>query len=284
MTVDYQLTIGDLTLGDGTPYLIPKGPAGLGLPEVRISDTPRPQDHGLFWGVDYFGKQAITFQVEILGDTAEDTTALMDALAAVWQPPAPGLGTDAVVPLTVDLPGQIPRSWDGRPRRAAYNLENLKAGVIVATLQYDAADPRLYDAATVLSTAAATAGGGRTYDRVYPLVYAAGGTGGTLIVTNAGNFPSRPVLRVLGPSTTPRIENIEAGRFLAADMAVAAGEYLEFDLDAHTVMLNGTASRYGSLVPGSSWWELAPGDNSIKFTAADSTGTLELTYRSAWLS
>lgn len=282
---DYQLTIGGLTLGAGTDYEVPpEGINGFGLPEVRTSDTPRPQDHGLFWGTDYFGKLVLTFDVTILGAGPGDATAKKDALAAVWQPPAPGLGTDAVAPLTITLPGQVPRALDGRPRRAAYNLENLKAGVIVATLQYDAADPRLYGAASVLSTAAATAGGGRTYNRVYPLVYGAGGTGGTLLVTNLGNFPSRPILRVLGPSTTPRIENIEAGRFLAADVAVAAGEYLEFDLDAHTVMLNGTASRYGSLLPGSSWWELAPGENSIKFTAADSSGTLELTYRSAWLS
>lgn len=282
---DYQLTIGGLTLGAGTNYEVPpRGIDGLGLPEVRTSDTPRPQDHGLFWGIDYFGKLVLTFDVTILGGNAANATALKDALAAVWQPPDPGLGTDAVVPLAIGLPGQTARSLDGRPRRAAFDLENLKAGIIVATLQYDAADPRLYDAETVLSTAAATAGGGRTYDRVYPLVYAAGGTGGTLLVTNLGNIPTRPVLRVIGPSTTPRIENITAGKFLAADVAVAAGEYLEFDLDAHTVMLNGTASRYGSLVSGSSWWEITPGDNSIKFTAADSVGTLQLTYRSAWLS
>lgn len=282
MTVDYQLTIGGVTLGDDTPYQIPDGPAGLGLPELRTSDTPRPQDHGLFWGNDYFGKRVITLEVTILADTAEDATALMDALAAVWQPPAPA-DTDAVVPLTVDLPGQVARTLDGRPRRAAYDLDDLESGVITATLQYDVADPRLYSTETVVSTAAATSGGGRTYDRVYPLVYAAGGTGGTLLVVNEGNFPSRPLLRILGPSTTPRIENVTAGRFLAADLTVAAGEFLDFDLDAHTVMLGGTASRYGSLVPGSTWWELAPGNNSIKFIAADSQGTLQLTYRSAWL-
>ncbi len=277
---DYQLTIGTLTLGAGTDYQLRSGVEGLGLPDLRTSDTPRPQDHGLFWGSDYFGKRTLILDVTILGDDPGDAAAKMDALAAVWQPPA---GSEATVPLTVDLPGQVARTLDGRPRRAAYNLDNLKAGIIVATLQYEAADPRLYSAETVASTAAATTGGGRTYNRVYPLVYAAGGTGGTLLVTNLGNFPSRPVLRVNGPSTTPRIENITAGRFLAANVAVAAGEYLEFDLDAHTVMLNGTASRYGSLVSGSSWWELAPGDNSIKFTSADSAGTLDVHFRSAWL-
>lgn len=277
---DYQLAIGTLTLGAGTDYQLRGGPEGLGLPDLRTSDTPRPQDHGLFWGSDYFGKRTVTLDVTILGDDPGDAAAKMDALAAVWQPPA---GSEATVPLTVDLPGQVARTLDGRPRRAAYNLDNLKAGIIVATLQYEAADPRLYSAETVLSTAAATTGGGRTYNRVYPLVYAAGGTGGTILVTNVGNFASRPILRVNGPSNTPRIENITAGQFLAANLAVAAGEYLEFDLDAHTVMLNGTASRYGSLVAGSSWWEIAPGANSIRFTSADSAGTLDVHFRSAWL-
>lgn len=277
---DYQLTIGTLTLGASTDYQLRGGPDGLGLPELRTSDTPRPQDHGLFWGNDYFGKRTFTLDVTILGDDAGDVAAKMDALTAAWQPPS---GADATSPLTIDLPGQVARTLDGRPRRAAYNLDNLKSGVIVATLQYEAADPRFYSAETVLSTAAATTGGGRTYNRVYPLVYAAGGTGGTVLVTNLGNFPSRPVLRVNGPSNTPRIENITAGKFLAANLAVAAGEYLEFDLDAHTVLLNGTASRYGTLVAGSSWWEIAPGDNSLRFTSADSAGTLDVHFRSAWL-
>jgi hypothetical protein len=277
---DYQLAIGTLTLGAGTKYQLRGGPEGLGLPDLRTSDTPRPQDHGLFWGSDYFGKRTLTLDVTILGDDPGDAAAKMDALAAVWQPPA---GSEATVPLTLDLPGQVARTLDGRPRRAAYNLDNLKAGIIVATLQYEAADPRLYSAETVLSTAAATTGGGRTYNRVYPLVYAAGGTGGTLLATNLGNVPSRPVLRVNGPSNTPRIENITAGKVLAANLTVAAGEFLEFDLDAHTVLLNGTASRYGSLVAGSSWWEIAPGANSIRFTSADSAGTLDVHFRSAWL-
>lgn len=278
---DYQLTIGDVTLG-GAPYELRGGPEGFGLPELRTSDTPRPQDHGLFWGSDYFGKRIILLDVAILADSAADATALMDALTAVWQPPHPD-DTDAIVPLGVDLPGQDPRYLDGRPRRAAYNLDALHDGVISATLQYEVADPRLYSTETVLSTSAASSGGGRTYNRVYPLVYAPGGTGGTILVANVGNFPSRPVLRVNGPSTTPRIENIEAGQFLSANLAIAAGEYLEFDLDAHTVMLNGTASRYGTLVSGSSWWELPPGDSSIRFTSADGAGTLDVHFRSAWL-
>jgi hypothetical protein len=280
---DYQLTIGGLTLGAGTDYQLPAGPAGFGLPELRTSDTPRPQDHGLFWGNDYFGKRTITFGVAILGDNPDDATAKMEALTAVWQPPDPAI-TDGIAPLTIDIPGQDPRTLDGRPRRAAYNLDSLRDAVIQATLQYDVADPRWYDAVeTVLSTAAATSGGGRTYDRVYPLVYAAGGTGGNLTATNAGNFPTRPVLTITGPCTTPRVENVTAGRYLLFDLTLGVGDFLVVDLDARTILLGGTASRYSSLVSGSSWWELAPGDNLLKFTSADSMGTLEVRYRSAWL-
>lgn len=279
---DYQIEIDGLTLGAGTPYEIhDEGPAGLGLPAVRTSDVPRPQDHGLFFGSDFLAGRTIAFSLWLHALTAEAASALMDTLSAVWQPPA---GQDTVNPLTLRLPGQDPRRLNGRPRRLAYRPGLLHTGVVEAILQYDVADPRWYDdTETVLSTVAATSGGGRTYDRTYPLTYAAGGTGGNLTVTNAGNFPTRPVLTITGPATSPRAENVTAGRHLLFDLTLGAGDFLVVDMDARTILLGGTASRYSSLAPGSSWWDLAPGENQLKYTSADSMGTLEVRYRSAWL-
>lgn len=281
IVADYQIDVDGLLLGAGTSYELPRGVDGLGLPEVRTSDVPRPQDDGLFYGSDFLGKRTLTFQATILGDNADDAGVKMDALAAVWQPPE---GASAFVPLTLEIPGQQSRVLFGRPRRLAFDVDNIKSGKVVATLQYDVADPRWYDAVeTVLSTAAATSGGGRTYNRTYPLTYAAGGTGGNLTATNAGNRRTRPVLTITGPSTTPRVENVTAGRYLSFDLTLGVGDFLVIDTDARTVLLGGTASRYSSLSSGSSWWDLAPGDNLLKFTSANSLGTLEVRYRSAWL-
>ena len=281
IVADYQLDVAGLLLGAGTSYELPDGVEGLGLPEVRTSDVPRPQDDGLFYGSDFLGKRTLTFRATILGDDPDDAGVKMDALAAVWQPPE---GSSANVPLTLEIPGQVSRVLFGRPRRLAFDLDNLKSGIVVATLQYDVADPRWYDAVqSVLSTAAATSGGGRTYNRTYNMTYAAGGTGGNLTAINAGNRRTRPVLTITGPSNTPRVENVTAGRYLLFNLTLGVGDFLVVDLDARTVLLGGTASRYSSLSSGSSWWDLAPGVNLLKFTSADSLGTLQVAYRSAWL-
>jgi Phage tail protein. len=255
---------------------------GVGVPEYRVSDVPRPQDHGLYAGSDYLSGRAVTLRVSIHGDTPADVVRLVDALLAEWQSPQPPAPT-AAKPLTFRPHGGPDRRLAGRPRRAAVSARVVGCRV-EAVLEYFAPDPRVYDdAETVLTVAAATSGGGRTYNRTYNLTYAAGGAGGNLAAVNAGNFPTRPVLKVTGPCDTPKVENVEAGRFLQADLALAAGEFLVLDTDARTVLLGGTASRYSSLIPGSSWWELPPGTSTVKFTSADSQGTLEVRYRSAYL-
>ena len=279
LTAPYQWEYAGLVIGDDTDFevLVVRGLDD--LPEFRTSDTPRPSDHGLFPGRDLAGERTVEIELEIGGVGEAAFRANVDAFRAAT------VIRSEEAPLSFRLPSLGDRRINCRPRRRAVPVDVpyvLQVGS--AIVQFVATDPRVYDdTETVLTITAATSGGGRTYDRVYNLTYAAGGTGGNLAATNAGNFPSRPLLTVTGPSNTPRIENVTSGQFLQVNLVVAAGEFLEIDTDARTVMLNGTASRYSSLSPGSAWWELAAGDNSLLFTAADSVGTLEMRYRSAWI-
>jgi|SRR5688572_23237553 len=271
---------GGVLLGANTSYDI-VGITGLDdLPDVRTSDIPRPSDHGLYPGPDFAAGRIIEVEVEVTGATEAAFRANVEALAA-----ATILRSDETA-LVFRLPAFTgDRQIFARPRRRAIPTDMgyvLQVGR--AVLQFAAADPRVYAATlATLSVTAATSGGGRTYNRTYNLTYAAGGTGGTLMATNAGNFPTRPILTVTGPSDTPRIENVTAGKALEVGLSLAAGEFLVIDTDERTVMLGGTSSRYSSLTAASRWWELAPGDNSLKFTSASNVGTLQVSYRSAWL-
>jgi hypothetical protein len=282
MTVaaDYQAEYSGLLMGPGTAYGLDDF-AGLDdLPDSRTSDTPRPSDHGLFAGTDFAAGRTVDLTVKVEAASAALFRSALDSLIDVTdlQP--------AELPLTFRLPGMTAnRRINVRPRRrAVMPAKGLYGKITRVALQFFATDPRVYaDDETVLSTSAATTGGGRTYNRVYDLTYAAGGTGGSIAALNAGTFPTRPTLKITGPATTPRVENVEAGAFLAFNLTLAAGEFLVVDLAARTVLLGGTASRYSTLAIGSSWWQLPPGTSTIRFSSADSAGTLELRYRSAWL-
>lgn len=279
---DYQLDYLGLVLGAGTDYEIVEIRGIDDLVEMRTSDIERPAEHGLFAGTDFAAGRTVEIDLEVTGTTDAAFRANVQALAdkTVIQ--------SAESPLVFRLPSLssgLDRRINARPRRRVLpvNLDYFFR-IAPARLAFFAVDPRVYsDAETTLTTAAATSGGGRTYARVYPLTYAAGGTGGTLVATNAGNFPTRPTLVVTGPCDTPKIENVTAGRHLQVAVVLASGDFLEIDTDARTVLLNGTASRYSSLSQDSSWWELAPGASSLKFTSASNVGTLEIHFRSAWL-
>lgn len=109
-----------------------------------------------------------------------------------------------------------------------------------------------------------------TFDLSFPLSTPVGATG----VFTFGDALCPPVLRLFGPCTNPRIENVsepdEEGRAkrLAFDITLGAGEFLEVDVRERTVKLNGNPrrDRYGTLdFPESRWWTLQPGDNLVRY-------------------
>lgn len=279
----WQVTLEDLVLGAGTPYELVTGPDGLGLPDVRSSDTPRPQDHGLFWGADFLGGRRIVLELHVLGATPEEATYRMDELVRRWQPPE---GISATKGLTLELPGREARVLFGRPRRLSFNTQNLQAGVVRASAEFFAADPRLYETIQrVLSAGLPVVSGGRTYPRTYPLTYGASGTSGTILAINSGNYPTRPVAIITGPAANPRLENLTTGETLAFNYTLGAGAFLVVDFDARTVLEGGTSSRYYAVAAGSTWWELAPGLNEVRFRADvyQAAALAELRWRSSWL-
>lgn len=280
---DWQLKVGDLVLGPGTPYMV-HDLEGLGAPGYRISDVPRPQDHGEYPGADYLAGRDITLRVSIHGASPEDVVALCDALLAAWrgpQPPTPG----AVRPLTFRMHGGSERRLTGRPRRAAVQAK-VVGHRVEALLEYHAWDPRLYaEDLAIGNTGLPEQAGGHTFPLLFPWVFGAAGSVGTVLAVNAGNFPTRPVAVITGPAAGPRLENVTTGESLLLDYTLGAGSTLVIDFDARTVLEGGSSSRYYALLPGSKWWELVPGVNEVRFraNAYDPSARLDLSWRSAWL-
>lgn len=110
-----------------------------------------------------------------------------------------------------------------------------------------------------------------------------GGAYGEIDVWNEGNAPLLGVLYVLrGPLTDPRLEHVSSGKMLEFDIGIGSTSWLEIDTLNRTIMLNGTTSRYNTLLPGSEWWDHEPGHHVVRLRAAAGTGTVEATWRSAW--
>lgn len=280
----YQFQIGTLVLGPGTSYDVLEV-NGLGIPDVRADDIDRPLDHGSFYSREFLSGRQVTLKVGIAGDaqSAADAVAKRDTLLAQWAP----VSVDAITtkPLQFDQGGVGTRQLLGRPRRVASDVSRLKGGYITVTLEYVSGDPRIYGAGlnqTSLALALATTG--RSYNKAFNYGYGSGSSG-TVVVINAGTFPTRPVVTFSGPVTNPFIENQTAGTQLDLQITLAIGDVLTVDFDARTILLGGTASRYSAIRTGSVFWELAPGANSIRFGAdvSDPAASASVAWRDAWI-
>ena len=113
-----------------------------------------------------------------------------------------------------------------------------------------------------------------------------GGSGGLLSCSNIGTVAVEPVITVFGPCSAPiSVTNLSQGRTLTAYVNLVAGDFLRFTASDRTVMLNDQSSRYSSLDPNSKWWDIAPGNNDILFTATSPGGACQMmvTFSSAWM-
>jgi hypothetical protein len=112
-----------------------------------------------------------------------------------------------------------------------------------------------------------------------------GGSAGAVTVTNLGNFPTRPIVAIAGPVDNPQLQNGSTGEFVQFALSLTASDVLTVDFDAHSVLLNGTASRRNTLTSTSKWWELAPGTTQVLYSAnTTQVGSVAtMTFRSAWV-
>lgn len=282
--IDWQLSIGSLVMGGppGSNDYIVSSVDGFGIPAVRNGDTDRPADVGGFFGRDFVGSRTVTAVVVVDCDTPSDALDALDALIAEWQVLTPD--TTTTKPLTVQRPGRAAQRWNGRPRRAVVDDSMIGAGVITVTLEYAAADPRIYeDALNTLTTGLESPGVGRTYPLTFPRVYGAGGADGIVQVVNAGTFATRPVVTITGPCDSPAVLNDTTGEALTSTLTLGAADVLVVDFDQRQVTLNG-AQRW-DLTSDSSWWELAPGTTQVRFTASAfvAGAAMSIAWRSAWI-
>lgn len=101
---------------------------------------------------------------------------------------------------------------------------------------------------------------------------------GQVALNNPGNTSGPAVIRIDGPCVGPVVTHSETGRSLVFSdaMALGAGEYLLIDMEAHTVLANGQASRDGYITKRG-WSVLRPGDNTWAFTARQFNSQARLT-------
>ena len=158
-------------------------------------------------------------------------------------------------------------------------------GYIKSQYTFFCPDPRYYD--DTLQTAALSISNplGRTYNRIYPLVYGGGSFSTSTNVVNNGWATTYPTITLNGPITNPTLGNVTQGYYITLAGTYTNTDTIVIDLDSKLVTLNGASAR--NLVQGgSNWFSAPPGTNSFYLTGASTVGGLTsatVTWRSAYI-
>ncbi|MGW4073760.1 phage distal tail protein [Streptomyces asiaticus] len=300
----WQYEIGGVVLGTGS-YVPVGNVEGLGAPAPRSQDADNSNSDGTTPGRDFYGPRPLRFEAGIKtpGDpvkAAEILARLERALDASEARTTP----DGRHVLRGRWPGHSTRRMYGRLRRMeATSTANAVHGWIPLDLEFVGLDnPRWYDDEVSkltlgLDQAARGHSGDRTVDEAMGRAAACSRPADSRHrpaddrpgwVTNHGDMPTYPSLRVHGPVTAPRIWNVDTRRVLELDVSLREGEWVELETRPGTcwALRNGTVSVANDLEPASrlDLFTLPPGRSEIAWSANDASGTarLEVTWRSAY--
>src|SRR3954462_4629820 len=142
--------------------------------DVRVTETPRSQEHGLWPSPTYLGKMVIDFSGDILGDDSDNYNAQRFALTRAFYPLE--IGAERHI-------GTMFVTYNGFPERFSamcaleswpeLPLEALSPSAGKYHIQLKAFDPRWYGESVnqVIASAPRNSTTGRTYPKSYPYIY-----------------------------------------------------------------------------------------------------------------
>lgn len=248
----------------------------LGSVEARtLSAIGAGSDGEYYYGSTIGTRENIFFEYALMAATPSDRDDFIQTIKTAFNP-IDGIGT-----LTVTLANGDIRAifctvvkepvcltgWDNRTGELQKIQITLKAW-----------DPFWRDP-TLKSYTLASFTGGLHFPIVAPMDF--GTTNRSVTIVNNGNVPTPCTITFTGDVTNPRVDIINsvypAGKYIAADMSVNAGEYLRINTaqGQHSVRyIVGTTDSNGFqyLDPASEFFMIEPGSNTISFTQSSAIG------------
>lgn len=272
---------GQVFGGTGSPYQITAVDGLEGLPGIRNQDDNRGYNDGMFTGRDFLAGRTITITFLTLASTGASAQANFNTIQSVLLPQTSGTTPLYFILSNADTEQVI----NARVRALRTTVDpNYTYGYIVSQVDFFCPDPRYYSSNTQTLTLTYTPPTGRTYNRVYNLVYGGGSATLSGTVTNNGWTDTYPTITIDGPITNPVVGNSTQGETLNLTGSFSSADTIEIDLLNKLITLNGNPAR--NLLASGNWFSASPGNNTFTFYG---TGTLDnvtsatITWQSAFI-
>lgn len=280
--LEEQVSIRDLVMGPGTPYkMLAFNPW---TRNARAEGAgKRAWAHGSWSGSEWLDEVTVPMRIRTVGDGVAGLLAAQQQLSAAFRPV--GDATEDVE-LRWTL-GGTEYVMFGRPRMIDPDAEVIGTGRSYSQAAFVALDPFIYAGAETVvdDIALPTYTGGLSVPFTVPFTISGTLVGGFADITNMGTAETGLLLRIDGPVVSPSVwlvhddGTVQRSNF---DITLTAGQWLDVDTKAQTVLLNGAVSRRGQTTGD---WPLLPaGTHRVRWNAAiyNSDARLTVRYRSAW--
>ncbi len=102
----------------------------------------------------------------------------------------------------------------------------------------------------------------------------------TVTIDNPGDVESPVTIRVTGPALNPVITNVTTGESIGLTVDLAAGEWVEIQtaFGAASCRHWTGASLMGIVQPGSAFWQMQPGPNTLTYTDSGGDASVLIQY------
>lgn len=261
LTQGYSFSFNGQTFGGaGSPYQILSVDGLESLPAIRNQDDNRGYADGMFSGRDFYGGRMISVIFNTFAGNGYSAQQNFNTIQSVLLPQ-----TSGTTPLYFLLPPNQTQFINARVRALNTTVDpNYTYGYITAQVQFFCPNPLYYNNNEQTATMAYLPPTGRTYNRIYNLVYDPSTTEITTTVTNNGWANTYPTITLNGPITNPVVGNNTQNAFLQFSGTYTASDLLVIDLYNKLVTLNGLPAR--NLLVNGSWFSASPGNNEYYLT------------------
>jgi hypothetical protein len=256
--------------GTGSPYQITSIDGLEGLPQIRNQDDNRGYQDGMFTGADFLSGRTIVITFQTLassGHSAQDNFNLIQqALIPTF------LGT---LPLYFLLSNAGAEQYINARVRALRTpvTPDYTYGLITSQVEFFCPEGIYYNSTLKSGSLSVSAAPGRTYNRIYPLVYGYGSLSTSTAVLNSGWANAYPTITITGPIKNIVCGNVTTNKLLRFTGTITSTDTLVIDTYNKLVTLNGLPAR--NLLLGTSEWFNAPaGTSQYYLTGTNSTAGL----------
>ena len=261
LTTSYSFSFGNKTFGgEGSPYQILSVDGLESLPAIRNQDDNRGYADGMFSGRDFYSGRTISIIFNTFGANGVSAQTNFNTIQSYLLPQ-----TSGTTPLYFLLPPNQTQFINARVRALRTTVDpNYTYGYITAQVEFFCPNPLYFNNVTQTATMAYLPPTGRTYNRIYNLVYDPSTTDITTTVTNNGWANAYPVIDLNGPIINPRVGNQTQDAYLQFSGTYLESDHLVIDLYNKLVTLNGLPAR--NLLDSGTWFSASPGDNIFYLT------------------